>query len=276
MDVVTKATGTVTPVNDSTSKHGEFDVILSTKALDRDGDELHPDEWMQPLPDKINFDSDHGMSVATCVGSGKPFINDEGQLQVRGTFASTPHGQAVRALVKEGHIDSVSVAFRPVKNQKNGKPCRELLNGAFVAVPANPEAKVLEVKEAKEEAFTPEQVARIEKCVEDVIRKAANYEPSNMEAVSDMFMNDSLDDDANQHKDCDYELRCGVHQIAVKLGNGMPYSDPTATPGVLAPSNRSLPSESAETKAETTASTASPDDVARAKALMVQLGLTGI
>lgn len=269
MNVVTKATGTVSPVEDSTSKHGEFDVILSTKALDRDGDELLPDEWQQPLPDKINFDSDHGMSVASCVGSGKPFINDDGQLQVRGTFASTPHGQAVRALVKEGHIDSVSVAFRPVKNQKDGKPCRELLNGAFVAVPANPEAKVLEVKEAKE-AFTPEQVARIEKCVEDVIRKAANWNPSNMDAVSDMFMNDSLDDDADQ-KGCDYELRCGIHQIAVKLGNGMPYSDPAATP-------KDLPSESAETKAASLdPAEISPDDeMARAKALMVNLGLNNL
>lgn len=336
MDVVTKATGTVASVEDSTSKHGEFDVILSTKALDRDGDELRPDEWQQPLPDKINFDSDHGMSVATCVGSGHPFINDAGELQVRGTFASTPHGQAVRALVKEGHIDSVSVAFRPVKNQKDGKPCRELLNGAFVAVPANPEAKVLEVKAAKEDdkhnpkepygnvdyadpgfrggtkrypindaahvraawdyfhhahdrdMYAPDQQAHIERAIEAAAKKygvklsiaaenqkAANWQPSNMDAVSDMFENDSLDDD-DQH--CNYELRCGVHQIAVKLGNGMPYSDPTATPGVLAPNNRSLPSESAETKAAATAAAdiSADEDVARAKALMVTLGLTSI
>src|ERR1700744_3111436 len=150
MDVVTKATATVTPVEDSKSKHGEFDVILSTSALDRDGDELYADEWKQPLPDKITFDSDHGMSVATCVGSGKPFINDTGQLQVRGTFASTPHGQAVRTLVNEGHIDRVSVAFMNHKTQKSGKPVRELLNGAFVAVPANPEARVLASKAVKE------------------------------------------------------------------------------------------------------------------------------
>ena len=151
MDVVTKATATVTPVEDSKSKHGEFDVILSTNALDRDGDELHADEWKQPLPDKITFDSDHGMSVATCVGSGRPFINDAGQLQVRGTYASTPHGQSVRTLVNEGHITSVSVAFMEHKNAKgrNGGPVtRELLNGAFVAVPANPEAVVLSSKSA--------------------------------------------------------------------------------------------------------------------------------
>jgi len=155
MDVVTKATATVEPVDNPGSKHGEFDVILSTSALDRDGDELHPDEWKMPLPDKITFDSDHGMSVATCVGSGKPFINDNGQLQVRGTFASTPHGQAVRTLVNEGHIDRVSVAFMEGKTKKDAKPQRELLNGAFVAVPANPEARVLASKAATVQTKNP-------------------------------------------------------------------------------------------------------------------------
>ena len=156
MDVVTKATGTVEPVEDSTSRHGEFDVILSTSALDRDGDELYADEWKTPLPDKITFDSDHGMSVATCVGSGKPFINDAGQLQVRGTFASTPHGQAVRTLVNEGHIDRVSVAFIEHNTKKDAKPQRELLNGAFVAVPANPEARVLASKAATVQTKNPQ------------------------------------------------------------------------------------------------------------------------
>lgn len=266
MDVVTKATGTVTPVEDSKSKHGEFDVILSTAALDRDGDELHADEWKTPLPEKINFDSDHGMSVATCVGSGTPFINDRGQLQVRGTFASTPHGQAVRTLVKEGHIDSVSVAFRPLKNQKSGRPCRELLNGAFVAVPANSEAKVLAVKEAKDEpeadAVTVDVAPRlgdtsgladeIKSLVRDAVRAEmkdvlGGWKPDSMNTVADMFQNDPLDGpQLEEHVRGIHEAATRIREIAVLLGNGMPYSDPDATPDVLAPNNRSF--EGAETK----------------------------
>lgn len=146
MDVTTKAAD-VRPV-ESDHPHGEFDVILSTRALDRDGDELLPNEWKTPLPEHITFDSDHGMSVETCVGSGHPFINDDGQLQVRGTFASTPHAQNVRTLVNEGHIRSVSVSFMTRKGTKGAKVERELLNGAFVAVPANPEALVLSSKGA--------------------------------------------------------------------------------------------------------------------------------
>jgi hypothetical protein len=251
MDVVTKATATVTPVEDSKSKHGEFDVILSTSSLDRDGDELHPDEWKSPLPDKITFDSDHGMSVATCVGSGRPFINDNGQLQVRGTFASTPHGQAVRTLVNEGHIDRVSVAFRNLpRTSKTAKPERELLNGAFVAVPANPEARVLSSKSAK---------------AEDTL-KTVDWREDTMAAVASMF--DQVDNPNDPARKSYFQ---GVHDLAVKLGAGCPYSDPSATPGVLAPSNRAVDDAHVETKSsptepdESTTPTDAPDDAAVAE-----------
>jgi hypothetical protein len=242
MDVVTKATASVAPVEDSKSKHGEFDVILSTSSLDRDGDELHPDEWKTPLPERITFDSDHGMSVATCVGSGKPFINDQGQLQVRGTFASTPHGQAVRTLVNEGHISSVSVAFMNHKTQKSGKPVRELLNGAFVAVPANPEARVLASKMA--ESITRPISDEDKALLMGNQKDAPNWRDNQMDAVTDMFENDPSDG-GNQPERKEYWQ--GVHDVAVKLGAGCPYSDPQAIPGVLnGQGNRSA--HGAETK----------------------------
>lgn len=251
MDVVTKATATVTPVEDSKSKHGEFDVILSTSALDRDGDELHADEWKTPLPDKITFDSDHGMSVATCVGSGTPFINDQGQLQVRGTYASTPHGQSVRTLVNEGHITSVSVAFMNRKNQKSGQPLRELLNGAFVAVPANPQAVVLSSKSAKD-------IAK-----EAVDKAASNWVDDQTQAVNDMFENDPLDGDQGPQRKAYWQ---GVHDIAIKLGAGCPYSDPQATPDVLnGVGNRSADPDAAETKSSPTESTDSESAAADQK-----------
>lgn len=391
MDIERKSVeAAVSPVQDAKSKHGEFDVILSTSALDRDGDELHPDEWKTPLPDKITFDSDHGMSVATCVGSGKPFINDDGQLQVRGTFASTPHGQAVRTLVNEGHIDSVSVAFRNLpKKAKDAKPQRELLNAAFVAVPANPEARVLSSKsldesdvktpedvkpedldipyrEAKSEdeqaetqgdsgvaakgakktdhdskepygssddagyadpgfrdnvkryplkkngkfdaervraawdyfhhahdrdMYSREEQAHIERAIEQAAKEAdvhlnisdgkapevdppirdayyrsygtqqlvslgmpalykggdaANYRVNEMGAISDMFQNDPLDGGNYEQRP---EYWQGVHDLAIRLGAGCPYSDPQATPGVLQSSNRSVDSEEVHAKA---------------------------
>jgi hypothetical protein len=149
VNVVTKAVAVIEDVPDSqeTDPNGEFDVILSAQTLDRDGDTLLGDEWKQPLPDHITFDIDHGMSVASTVGSGRPFINNAGNLQVRGTYSSIPRAQEVRTLVREGHIRTTSVAFMTVKSeQKDAKPVRELLNGAFVAIPSNREAVVLSAK----------------------------------------------------------------------------------------------------------------------------------
>ena len=131
---------------------GAFEVILSAPTLDRDGDTLKADEWKQPLPDHITFDIDHGMSVASTVGSGVPRIDEEtGNLVVSGTYSSLPRAQEVRTLVNEGHIKTTSVAFMTEKTTKDGKTVaqRELLNGAFVAVPSNREAVVLASKGLK-------------------------------------------------------------------------------------------------------------------------------
>lgn len=147
MIVTTKTVdATVQPVD--SSDPGEFDVILSTDMLDRDGERLFADEWKMPLPSKIVFDTDHSMTLDSVVGSGAPRIED-GQMRVHGTYASTPHAQLVRKLVHEGHVTSTSVAFTQSKTQKDAKPERELLNGSFVVIPANPEAIVLSSKSRK-------------------------------------------------------------------------------------------------------------------------------
>ena len=148
--IVTKAVATVQPYEEDADTYptGAFDIILSAQTKDRDGDTLTADEWKMPLPDHITMDLDHGMSVASTVGSGKPFINPDGDLQVRGGYASIPRAQEVRALVNERHIRTTSVAFMTEKNQKdtNAKPVRELLNGAFVSIPSNREAVILSSK----------------------------------------------------------------------------------------------------------------------------------
>lgn len=127
---------------------GTFRVVLSTADEDRDGDELLADDWEQPLPEHITFDQDHGMTVATTVGSGTPTIDESGRLIVEGTYSSLPRAQDVRTLVGEKHIRTTSVAFRNKKVTKGNqtRTVRELLNGAFVAIPSNTSAVVLESK----------------------------------------------------------------------------------------------------------------------------------
>lgn len=145
------AIAAITPgEDDEETPNGSFHIILSTAAKDRDGEQLHPQEWEQPLPARITMDVDHGMSVASTVGSGVPSI-ENGELHVRGTYSSVPRAQEVRTLVNEGHIDRTSVAFlrKTATDAKGAKSVkRELLNGAFVAIPANDEARVLASKAA--------------------------------------------------------------------------------------------------------------------------------
>jgi len=146
---VMKAVATVKAV-DSTDPNGEFELILSAPTEDRD-DETVVTRAFEPLPDHISMDIDHGMSVATTVGSGVPSYDAEGNLLVRGTFASTVLGQEVRTLVNEGHIRTASVAYLTKQTTKNKDGKRqitkaELLNGAFTPVPANKDAKILASK----------------------------------------------------------------------------------------------------------------------------------
>jgi len=155
---VTRKDATIVATDDDFP--GSFRVVLSAPTLDRDGDTLLPEEWKQPLPDHITFDVDHEMSVRGTIGSGQPYINDKGQvpdapqgaLIVDGTFSSLQQAQDARTLVKEGHIRTTSVAFMTERSKsKDGvtSVTRELLNGAFVAIPSNREALVLSSKGLK-------------------------------------------------------------------------------------------------------------------------------
>ena len=147
--VVTKAVAQVENV-ESTNPNGEFDLILSASTEDRDG-EVIQSRAFEPLPDHLSMDIDHGMSVATTVGSGTPSYDDQGNLRVRGSYASTPLGQQVRTLVTEGHVRTASVAFitKTTTKSEAGKKTitkAELLNGAFTPVPSNRDAVVLSSK----------------------------------------------------------------------------------------------------------------------------------
>ncbi|MDG3012382.1 hypothetical protein G4X40_19770 [Rhodococcus sp. D2-41] len=149
-ELIQKALATIEDTDAEAAEHGGFTAVLSTPALDRDGDQLARDEWVEPLPDRITLDMDHEMSVAGTIGSAHPYFDDGGRLMIDATFASTPKAQEVRSLIREGHISTVSVAFMNDRTKKDGVPRRELLNAGVVAIPSNREAVILESKAAAE------------------------------------------------------------------------------------------------------------------------------
>lgn len=168
MDVVTKSVdATINPV-ESENPNGEFEVVLSTEALDRDGERLYTDEWKQPLPKRIQIDGDHSRSIEKTVGSVVPRIEGN-KLIGKGSYAPTEYGQTIRAIASdkaaEGHGLSLSVTYGESKNQKDGKPVRELFNAGFVAIPANPECVVLSSK-----SVDTDLVPRVKSALEAVLK----------------------------------------------------------------------------------------------------------
>jgi HK97 family phage prohead protease len=158
-------TGTLDAVIKAAKNSGEFEAILSMPTLDRDN-EIIDTLAFAPLPEKITIDIDHGMSVATTVGSGVPFYDADGTLKFRGTFASTPLAQDVRTLVVEGHIDRMSVAYRNAKYEIGDDGVdhlrsAELLNAAIVPIPANREAAILVAKAHQAGVSTKDAVQSI-------------------------------------------------------------------------------------------------------------------
>ena len=130
------------------SDSGEFDVILSNATLDRDGEILAAEDWVKPLPGSIPINANHSSDVSDIVGSGRPWIDAEGNLRVTGKFATTEAGQHIRSLVVGGHLKAVSVEFLRRPDGRN-----ELVGGAFVSVASNPTARVLASKSIALEQF---------------------------------------------------------------------------------------------------------------------------
>lgn len=121
---------------------GTFEGVMSVPVLDRDN-EIIDSKAFDPLPEHITIDIDHGLTVEKTVGSGKPYYDVDGHLKVKGTFASTPLGQQVRTLVKEGHIRHMSVVFRNPLREKDAATGLqhvrkgELVNCTITGIPAN-------------------------------------------------------------------------------------------------------------------------------------------
>lgn len=144
-----KKTFAVAEVKSAESENtaGEFEIIMSTNAVDRDGESIIKGAF-DPLPESIPVHAFHDFHDP--VGRAFPAYNDQGQLVGRGFFANTPRAQEIRQLVADGVIGHTSVGFMAAERKSaDGVPeiaSAELLEVSFVSVPSNREAAVLAVK----------------------------------------------------------------------------------------------------------------------------------
>lgn len=140
---------------------GEFEAILSTGTLDRDG-EVIGEKAFGELPASIPIYFEHDWkSGASPVGRGVPFYEGD-TVKLKGRFASTPRAQEIRSLVVEGVVDSMSVGFlngkREMKSSGPGAKAvktvvsAEMFEGSLTAIPINTTAHVLAAKAMNEKA----------------------------------------------------------------------------------------------------------------------------
>lgn len=137
---------------DGESEFGEFEAILSTPDIDRDGETVAVGAF-QPLPKSIPVHFSHDfVDKVPPVGRAVPFYEGD-TLKCRGTFASTPRAQELRSLVNEGVIDSMSAGFLTTKKRGKSITQADLVEGSLTATPVNRNALLLRSK-----TFTAEEI----------------------------------------------------------------------------------------------------------------------
>ena len=126
---------------------GKIQFIASDDTVDRSGESIPVDSW-----DLSNFTKsprllvDHDYRVESIVGVAEDIRIEDGKLMFSPKFhAITELAKQVSQMVTEGMLDTVSVGFMRKGDKKAGIQ-NELMEISFVAVPANPNARMLSVK----------------------------------------------------------------------------------------------------------------------------------
>jgi HK97 family phage prohead protease len=134
---------------DNRGDHGGFAAVISTDAVDRDGESIAVGAF-SPLPSELKVFYNHDWrSDAFPIGKAQPYYEGP-DLKAVGTFSASPRAQELRALVVEGMVDSMSIGFlNAVRKTVGGKRVvtkGDLFEVSFTGTPVNPTARVLSAK----------------------------------------------------------------------------------------------------------------------------------
>jgi HK97 family phage prohead protease len=137
-------------------KDGKASFVMTTDALDRQGEIVETEGWDfgNFMKNPVILDTHRYESIEDIVGKavGEPRREGSGWV-VDIEFANTERGKVAKALVEQGMLNAVSVGFRSTQRRKEGRTMhhvqKELLEVSLVAIPANPTA--LRVKSNQED-----------------------------------------------------------------------------------------------------------------------------
>ena len=140
---------TETQIKLSDNDDRTFDIILSTSAIDRDGDTINQNGWELAnfLKNPVALFAHDNRSLP--VGMVANLRVEGGKLMgsvKMADMAANPLAESVLRLVKGGFLNAVSVGFSPIEFERTDTGMRfikqELLELSIVPIPSNPEALV--------------------------------------------------------------------------------------------------------------------------------------
>ena len=140
-----------------TIKDGKASFVMTSDALDRQGEVVETDGWEfgNFLKNPVILDSHRYDSIEDIVGRavGDPRLEEAGWV-VDVEFAPTARGKMAQELVERGMLNAVSVGFRSMQRRKVGSAIhhvkKELLEVSLVAIPANPTALRVKMNDGDE------------------------------------------------------------------------------------------------------------------------------
>lgn len=121
---------------------GEFEVIATNEAVDRDGEIIKVTGWefANFMKNPILLFGHNYWEMDNIIGAVTEIEIVDGNVVARGVFARTIEGQMARKLYEDGILRTVSVGFMVLERNGNIITRAELLELSFVPVPSNPEA----------------------------------------------------------------------------------------------------------------------------------------
>jgi HK97 family phage prohead protease len=141
------------------SDNADFVAVASTAAEDRHGEVVSVEGWdlkqfkNNPVLLWAHDHTEPAVGKATKVWVDKT-VGKGGALMIKGKFHEfTDKAKAIKQMVEEGIIQTMSVGFRPIEMEGDTFTKQELLEVSFVNVPANPQAMISAYKSLKTSGF---------------------------------------------------------------------------------------------------------------------------
>lgn len=153
-------------VEKATRPEADFVAIASTAVVDRHGEVVSVDGWdtknFQKNPVLLWAHDHYEMAVGKATKIWVEGTGKRAKLMIEGTIHEhTERARALKQLIKDGIISTMSVGFKPVEMEGETYTQQELLEVSFVNVPANPQALITAYKSLESAGFEKDAIEEL-------------------------------------------------------------------------------------------------------------------